>query len=419
MRILFLVQNYPPERGPVRYTFLVASGLAARGHSVRVVTGLPHYPEGRAHPGYGRLRPRFAREQGVEVVRVPLLMAGNHQPLRRLLGMGTFAASAAIPALLGRRPDVLVASGPPVPVALLGAAAAALRRVPLVTLLRDVEPQITFELRGVQDRPWARALVEASACVYRRADRLVVVHESQVAPLTSYGIVPRRIETIRHGIDLGRFLADSQMAVPAPLPRRPGRAVALYAGTVGVAHDVDALVEAFGQARVRTLPVDLVVMGDGERAPRCRRLVDELRLDNVRVLPPVPLAHVPALLRQADLLVSSYRTQDREIAGMIGSKFYEYCAAGIPLLVRGTGVAADLVRQLGCGWCVVPGDIDGLVGSLSEFLGDRAAARARGERARAHAGAHFTFAARLDQWERLLGEVAPRAGSGSEAAASA
>src|SRR5438094_1872688 len=49
-RLLIVGINYSPElTGIAPYTTELANHFARRGHSVRVVTGVPHYPEWRRH----------------------------------------------------------------------------------------------------------------------------------------------------------------------------------------------------------------------------------------------------------------------------------------------------------------------------------------------------------------------------------
>ena len=53
MRILIYSYNYYPE--PIGIAPLMtelAEGLVRRGHEVRVVTGMPNYPERRIYQGY-------------------------------------------------------------------------------------------------------------------------------------------------------------------------------------------------------------------------------------------------------------------------------------------------------------------------------------------------------------------------------
>jgi colanic acid biosynthesis glycosyl transferase WcaI len=405
MRILFLVQNYPPERGPVRYTRDLALALAARGHKVEVITGLPHYPFGAPYPGFGRFRTVARTEDGVRVIRVPLVMGSNTQVPRRLAGFLTFALSALPRALGGRRPDVIVASCPPLTVVPLGLLAARLRRVPCVAMLRDVEPVISLQLRGMEDRFWARALTRAALAMYRAADRRVVVHESQRDTLIGLGIDPAGVETIPHGIDVPAFVRRMETDAPPALPRREGRRLGLYLGTIGVAHDLRRLVLAFADEKVRSLPLDLAIVGDGECRAECERLVAERGLESVRILPPVPLEAVPATLGAADVLFHSYRTGAAPIPGQVGSKLYEYFAAARPVIVAGDGYATRLVLTIGNGWTCRADDPASVAAAIRRYLADPAAAAELGLRGRAYAAEHFAASARHDRWEALLAQT--------------
>jgi len=389
----------------VRYTRDLAVALAARGHDVTVVTGLPHYPSGTPDPAFGAWKPAIRDEDGVRVIRTPLVMGSNHQLLRRVIGFFSFVASALPWSLFRRRPDAVIASLPPLPVGPLGLVVRGLRRTRLVMLLRDVEPQGTIELRGYSRRAWADPLIRCFTWMYARADRIVVVHASQERALVARGFPADRVETIPHGIDVERFARDAARPGAIRLPRREGRALALFVGSLGEAQAIPSLIEAFADERVRSLRVDLVLVGDGEHANLCRRLVAERGLDHVTLLGAIPLDAVPAVLAQADWVVASYKRTELPMAGMIGSKFYEYFASGKPLVVWGDGVATDLVRSVGNGVTCSSGDIAGLRDALATLLADPDAARRMGERGREHARREFRIAARHDRWEALLRDL--------------
>ena len=95
MRVIFLTQWFDPEPGAIRGLPL-ARWLAARGHDVQVLTGVPNYPGGRVYPGY-RMR-LWQREvmDGVPVLRVPLYPSHDASaPGRVLAAMKCSAAQRA------------------------------------------------------------------------------------------------------------------------------------------------------------------------------------------------------------------------------------------------------------------------------------------------------------------------------------
>ncbi|WP_260502448.1 glycosyltransferase [Rhodococcus aetherivorans] len=75
VRIAILGINFAPEpTGIAPYTTLLASGLAARGHEVEVLTGFPHYPQWKRLDGGFRFRSDEIED------RVRIRRFGHHVP---------------------------------------------------------------------------------------------------------------------------------------------------------------------------------------------------------------------------------------------------------------------------------------------------------------------------------------------------
>jgi glycosyltransferase involved in cell wall biosynthesis len=164
-------------------------------------------------------------------------------------------------------------------------------------------------------------------------------------------------------------------------------------------HGLRAFLEAMAEPRVRQLPIDIVIIGDGQYRTECERVVQMHNLENVSILPAIPLDQVSGALAQADVLVCTFRNGD-DIP--LCSKLYEYCAAGKPVLVYGTNVAGDLVAHIGNGLACPAGDADLLLGVLSDFLARPEVWRCRGQQGRAYALEHFSQVLRDQQWEQIL-----------------
>jgi len=114
MRVRFVTQYFPPETGaaPARALHF-ARALERAGHEVRVVTGLPNHPSGVVQPAYQRVRRASERAGGVAIERVWLHATPRKTPVTRLWNHLSFALSALGPALAGPRPDVVLATMPP------------------------------------------------------------------------------------------------------------------------------------------------------------------------------------------------------------------------------------------------------------------------------------------------------------------
>ena len=75
---------------------VLARELAHRGHSVRVLTGYPNFPDGRLYGGYRMELRRDGIVSGIPVRRVALFPSHGPSILGRLANYGTFAASASL-----------------------------------------------------------------------------------------------------------------------------------------------------------------------------------------------------------------------------------------------------------------------------------------------------------------------------------
>src|SRR5687768_15728959 len=121
MRVLLIAQHYPPEvtAGAFRIRSF-AEGLLRRGHSVTVICPVPNHPRGVIAPGYRR-RAWLRREVGgVDVLYVWVHTRPEKTTASRLAYYASFAAAAGAAGAAVRRPDIVLASSPPLSVGAAG-----------------------------------------------------------------------------------------------------------------------------------------------------------------------------------------------------------------------------------------------------------------------------------------------------------
>lgn len=403
MKLLLIRQNYPPERGAVRYMRDLATSLAGKGNQVTVITGLPNYPLGKPYEGYGRFRPDIrTEEKGVRVIRVPLIMASNRQPMLRILSFFSFFISGLIAGLSIRKLDAIVSSVPPVTVSVLGLILSKLKGVPLVMMIHDYEPLRSLELRGMPDSRLSRLMIDFFTAVYRQADRIVVTMETEQEEMVKRGVPAGQIEILTHGIDLNRFSQLSQNRDLFRIPVSDKRFCLLYMGTIGVAHDMETTLRCFAHPLNRDFPLDIIIIGDGECAAQCRQTVTQFQLNNVAFFPPIDLETVPGVLVQADILLCSQKPD----LFAVGAKFYEYLAAGKPILANCTGVLARKLKEIGNGWIFAANNPEELNQALNNILeSSENVFRRMGKRGKEYARTHYDAEIRHSRWANLLKEL--------------
>src|SRR5690349_6064174 len=113
MEILFLADNFPPERNAqASRVFERARYWVRWGHKVTVITGAPNFPEGRVFEGYTNRWHHVEEMSGIRVVRVKTFIAANSGTVLRIVDFLSYMVAAFLAGLFQRRPSVVVATSP-------------------------------------------------------------------------------------------------------------------------------------------------------------------------------------------------------------------------------------------------------------------------------------------------------------------
>lgn len=372
MRILMLTQWFDPE--PTFKGLAFARKLVERGHEVEVLTGFPNYPEGRLYPGY-RVR-MWQRESvdSISIVRVPLYPSHDRSAVRRAFNYLSFAAAATVlgPALIGR-PDVIYAYHPPGTVGLPALALSRWFGTPVVYDVQDLWPDTIAASGMVSDGLALRILDRFCRFVYRHAHRVVVLSPGFRTTLMERGVDADRVHVIYNW-------APQQETEPAGRLREDGRFTIVFAGTMGLAQGLDAVLDAAALCAGTVPHAHFVFVGGGVDAKRLERRAAGMRLPNVEFRGRKSLADTQAILHTADALLVHLK-DDPLFAITIPSKTQAYLAAGRPILMAVRGDAADLIARAGAGITAEPGNPESIADAVREMVEMSAGERDRMGRA--------------------------------------
>lgn len=397
LRACFLTHYFPPEVGaPQTRIAALTRALAGGGADVSVHTGFPHYPSGTIAAPY-RNRPLLReRRNQVTVLRSAVYPAPNRGFARRLANHASFAASALLSSPASGRLDVVVAETPPLFTAAAGAWYAAAKRAAFVVHVADRWPASAVELGALRNPSAIAAAERLERWIYRRADLILAPTEGIVNALSEDAAAQGKVTRVWPVVDLDRFDA-------APRPGGGGPLKLLFAGTVGLAHGLDVLVEATRLAGPDV--VQTTIAGDGADAARIRGLAHGIR--NVKMLGTVPAAEIPGLYAASD--AAAVLLRDLPIfRGALPTKVLEAMAAGRPLLLAARGESAQLVEAAGAGIVVAPGDPAALAKAISRLCADANLRQALGRAGRSYAEAHFGAHRAASEWEARLREAIAR-----------
>jgi colanic acid biosynthesis glycosyl transferase WcaI len=360
--------------------------MAARGHSVSVVTAHPHYP-----PLWGSsVVPRREVRDGIPILRLPI-RAGHRTTAARIGEELTYGASAAAAAAVVPAPDVHVAVSPSF-LALLGVRAAArARRRPWVLWLQDILPDAAATT-GLLDHETllapARALERGA---YRTARKIVVISETFADNLVAKGVPREKIEVVYN--PAARGIADD---APAPALHPPRL---LHIGNIGLSQGLARVVEAFDASE---LDARFIVLGTGEAVDEVRSVVRSARVE-LRGL--VAEDELDRELAAATLGVVTQRPDVAEFN--VPSRLMTFLGCGVPVVVvaRRDSEVARIVERSGAGWAVDAASPEAFPHVVERALADRDDLARRREAAVAFARRELAPARVAEQFDMLLREV--------------
>lgn len=409
--MLLVGLNYAPEpTGIAPYTSGLARGLAERGHDVRVITAMPHYPEWRIRGGYGGLR-RLERLDGVSVTRLRHYVPSRPTGVRRVASEISFGVRIA--AEVWGRPDIVILVSP----ALLATAIASVRarvlRIPTIIWVQDVYSLGVTETRGrPQTSHTAAGIAFVESAVLRSAQGVAVIHARFRDVVARLGVSESRVEVVRNWTHLASLHEVNRPVVRERLSWRPEELVVLHSGAMGRKQDLDNVISAARLAEERGTPIRFVLVGDGSERSRLEN--SAIGLSQVTFLDPLPASEFQDALAAADVLLVNEHAGLREMA--VPSKLTSYFWSGRPVLAAtdaGSVTAGELASS-GGGVRIDPGRPDLLVEGVLEILRDPDEARRIGAAGLSYQRAVLSEKPTLDRYAAWIEEIARSpAGRGS------
>lgn len=318
----------------------------------------------------------------------------------RAVNYGAFVSAAGARAAALPRPDVVLVSSPPLPVATLGPALGRRFGCPWLLEVRDVWPESAVSVGWLQEDSFAYRLLERLAHSTTSHAASVVIPTPGLEPFVR-----------AHG-------AKRVVTLPGPVVPRPedperratarawhgiadGDCVFLYLGAIGAANHVELLVDAAALLpEERTAGMRILVAGDGSARNGLQAAIAARAGDGrITLLPAVSREEAEDLLAAADVGLHLL-LPDPVFGSALPTKVLDYLGARLPFVTTVPGLPADVAAASG-------GSAVHTAEDLARELEWWAAAgpelrKARGEQALRYGLEQFGLAAGTDRLTDLL-----------------
>jgi len=406
MRILIYSYNYSPE--PIGIAPLItelAEGLVSRGHEVRVVTGMPNYPQRRIYEEY---RGKFYLTEiinSVIVQRSYLWIRPEPSFSDRLLLEVSFLVTSLLNALAGKRPDVILLTAPPLPISLPAAFLGWVYRTPVILNLQDILPDAAVKTGILTNKKLISIFAVLEKFAYQTATKISVIADSFVENLHRKEVPEEKIVQIPNWVDINfiRPLPKEDNAFRAA-HHLNGKFVVIYSGNIAFTQGLKTFINA--AVRLRHISdIAIVIVGEEKALERLKLYRDSTKASNVTLLPFQPRTKLPEMLAAADVgLVLQKRNV---ISFNMPSKIPVLLASGRPIIasVPATSSAAKTIEESGGGIVIPPEQPEVLAEAILALYHNPHKVKVMGEKSRKYAIENYSFEQALSRYEELFTAV--------------
>jgi len=396
MHVLYFHQHFSTPQGSAgTRSYEMAQALIRANHSVTMVCG--SYAQGKT--GLTNTFTRGCRRgnvDGIDVIEFNLDY-GNHMGMAQRTGVFAKFALGSIVVALKERYDVIFATTTPLTSGIPGIFARWLRRKPFVFEVRDLWPELPKAM-GVITNPVVLCLMSMLEWAsYRSADLLVGLSPGIATGIAARGVDKSRIAIVPNGCDLDLFATPEEVWRPEGVPE--GSLLAIFAGTHGPANGLNSVLNAAAMLKAqRRDDIWIALVGQGSNKEALQVRAHDENLDNVLFLDPVSKTRLAGLMAGADIGLQVLRNIPAFYYGTSPNKFFDYIAAGLPVLNNYPGWLADLITKNDCGFAVSPDDPNAFAHALISAADNREVLRQKGLRSRALAEREFSREVLANRW---------------------
>ena len=276
------------------------------------------------------------------------------------------------------RPDLIISSEPPFNVGFAGIRLGGFHNSPVVVDQIDLWPELFVSALSpalnVAVRPIVRLLVAFRRMEYARAYGIIALAKPY---LEAAGKGVDRVESkvkavIYNGVDVDeirqKMTNGSDSHGIGGLPKKGADRWGIFAGSLGPTYDIEVLLRAAPIIADSVGRFRLIVAGDGPLRETVER-ASVSRPDCVTFLGRLSHSDLCRVYAKSEVAIAAYGANTNV---EMPDKFYDYTAAGLPIICSLRGEVAQIIRENGCGDSYKGGEVASLVECTKALLQDEA-----------------------------------------------
>lgn len=278
--------------------------------------------------------------------------------------------------LQGYHPDLIYASSTPPTVGELGLWSSVILRSPFVFEVVDVWPQVPIGMGIIKNKLTIRILNFALAKIYRSAKLIIPLSDGmkdQILDGAPNQLIRKmwnsKMKVVYNGAEISKvnfIVKDKIQPQEGEINFHPTFRM-IYTGAVGRVNGVDSLLDALLILKKKGKEYRLDIFGWGSELEKIQQRVNEYGLKNVHFKAPLPKEELLQIMTYYDigiLTVANFKVLEANSA----NKFYDYLAAGLPVVINYEGWQADFLHKHNCGKSSPQGDVEEFANNILELM---------------------------------------------------
>ena len=385
MRVLYFHQHFntPKGAGGSR-SYEFSRQLIERGHSVTMVCGSVK-DGGVKVPATERVGLNRGVIDGIDVIQLDLPYS-NHDGLIKRAGIFLKFAWSCSWIALKENYDVLFATSTPLTAGIPGVVMSFFRNKPFVFEVRDLWPELPKAMGVVTNPLVLKSMSVLEWLCYRRARACIGLSPGIVDGIKARSKSGQRVDLIPNGCDLQLFRPGERrlLDLPGVSPEvSKNDFVCVFTGAHGVANGLHAVLDSAAVLLQRKQThIKLVFIGDGKLKPQLKERARKENLENCIFIDPIPKRELATILGMCDAGMMILDNIPAFYYGTSPNKFFDYLAAGLPIVNNYPGWLAGLIGDNRCGVAVPPESPEELAEAFVTLAKDRDALAKMGENSR-------------------------------------
>jgi glycosyltransferase involved in cell wall biosynthesis len=390
------------EPGGTRH-YELGRRLVAQGHEFTVVASDVSYHTGKRLVPKARLKTE-SFEDGIRVLRAFTYSGVHKSYFLRIISFLSFMTTSVVVGVGAGVPDVVMGTTPPIFQAFSAWMLSRLRRRPFLLEVRDLWPEFAIDIGILKNHALIRMARFLEQFLYDRADHLLVNSPAYRDYLIDKGVKSDKISLVPNGVDFRMFDPEDRGDLFRKEYKLEGMFVVTYAGAIGMANNIETVLQAAEELKLRD-DIHILIVGDGKERERLENESKGMKLTNLTFTGSFPKSQMATILAASDACIAVLKDIPM-FTTTYPNKVFDYMAAGRPTILAIDGVIRQVIEAANGGVFVKPGNPRSMAEAIIGLANCPERARALGRSARAYVIEHFSRDEHARQFANLISRVA-------------